>query len=194
MGWKKWLPAYLWYSGILMQTILVILGIHALIAAADRRPAHKLHKEIFERLSEQDFCNRTLSGLSFNWKDFTEFKADVASSKAQIEKLEYTNRGSVGRTNEGSHVYRLVMRATVKDLRTGELIQFPPRYERLVEVDSRDRIVGCTLEENKNTLKSDKLQNIRTQACERPGWERRELCDEGTERCYPMTLCEQGSS
>ena len=36
MSFKKWFPSYLWYSGILMQALLVIMGIHSLVAAFDR--------------------------------------------------------------------------------------------------------------------------------------------------------------
>lgn len=191
MAWKKWLPAYLWYSGILMQMFLVILGIHALLSAADRRPAHSLHKRLFEQLGEQEFCNQTFRGLEFDWKESKSFKADVSSNHARIDELVYTNRGSLGRTPDGYHVYRIELKAKVRDLVTGEVIQFPARNERLVEVDPRNQIVACHPEMNARNLSVDKMQTIRTQTCEKPGWKRRALCDAGTERCYPMTLCEK---
>jgi hypothetical protein len=193
MSFKKWFPSYLWYSGILMQALLVIMGIHSLVAAFDRRPAHTLHTRLFEKLNEQEFCNSTFAGQEFDWKEPKALHADLKSDRAEIEKFVYMNRGSVGRTADGYHVYRLELQATVKDLGTNEVIQFPPRHERLVEVDARNRIVACHPDMNARNLHLDHLQEIRSVACEKPGWKRRQLCDGGTDRCYPMTLCEKGS-
>lgn len=193
MSFKKWLPAYLWYSGILMQALLVIMGIHSLVAAFDRRPAHTLHTQLFTKMAEQDFCNSTLKGQEFDWREPKVIQVDLKSNKAEIQKVAYTNRGSVGKTPEGYHVYRLQLEAEIKDLGTSEVIHFPPRNERLVEVDSRNRIVACHPELNAPNLSADRLQEIKSQACEKAGWSRRLLCDKGSERCYPMTLCERGS-
>ncbi len=192
MSFKNWFPSYLWYSGILMQALLVILGIHSLVSAFDRRPAHTLHSKVFQKLNDQDFCNSTFASQEFEWREAKTFTVDLKSPKAEIEKISYTNRGSVGRTPDGYHVYRLQIEATVKDLTTGEAIRFPPRFERLVEVDSRHRIVACHPDLNAHNLSSEKLQDVRKQTCEKSGWSRRLLCDNGTERCYPMTLCESG--
>lgn len=176
-----------------MQALLVIMGIQSLVAAYDRRPAHTLHKRVFQNLSEPEFCNSTFVAQEFGWQEPTSFRADIKSDKAEIENLTYVNQGSIGRTPEGSHVYRLQMAAKIKDLRTNEVIQFPARFERLVEVDSRNRIVGCYPESNASRLKSDALQTMTSKACEKPGWTRRLMCDRGTERCYAMTLCERSS-
>ncbi len=175
-----------------MQALLVILGIHSLVSAFDRRPAHTLHSKVFQKLNDQDFCNSTFASQEFEWREPQTFTVDLKSPKAEIEKISYTNRGSVGRTPDGYHVYRLQIEATVKDLTTGEAIRFPPRFERLVEVDSRHRIVACHPDLNAHNLSSEKLQDVRKQTCEKSGWSRRLLCDNGTERCYPMTLCESG--
>ena len=58
---------------------------------------------------------------------------------------------------------------------------------------ARNRIVACHPDMNARNLHLDHLQEIRSVACEKPGWKRRQLCDGGTDRCYPMTLCEKGS-
>jgi|GEM_PF-6348755 len=176
-----------------MQALMVIMGIHSLVAAFDRRPAHTLNARIFQKLNEEDFCNSTFRGNTFNWQEPTLFQADVTSDRAQIEELKYTNKGSVGRTPEGYHVYRLALQSTIKDLGTNEVIRFPSRFERLVEVDTRNRIVACHPEMNVHNLASNNLQEFRSEKCEKPGWTRRLMCDKGSDRCYPMTLCERGS-
>lgn len=193
MSFKKWLPSYLWFSGVLFQALFVTFAIHSLLAAWPSRPAHIFHDQIFQKLSELEFCNSSLSDSDFRWEGAKEFQVQLSAKNAEIVSLRYRNRGSVGRTSQGDHVYRVQFEASIKDLSDGAVVRFPPGHEGLLQVNRNNRVVSCYSQENAANLQVDKLHQVRRQPCEKPGWSRRWLCDQDSERCYPMSLCSRGS-
>ncbi len=190
--WNEALTGYFWYSGIVVQFAVVLIGLQTFSGLFERRPTHRLARAISEKLTDTKNCTFQFRGTPFSWLDPQSFTTEeVSASGAELIKLTYRNLGSMGITPEGYHLYRVVFEASIKDTSTGEIVVFPPLAEQLMQVNSDSRVVTCSPEISNGTRSdSTQVQEVSMKPCETPGWSRRFLCDRGTNRCYPMAQCE----
>lgn len=195
MTLKSALPGYLWYSGILVQLAIVLMGLQTLAGLLELRPTHRLAAKLSEKLEADKYCATLFRGQVFAWLDPQPFTVDdVAVRGAELVRLAYRNEGSTGTSPEGYHLYRVSFEAEIRDTGSRETIAFPPLAELIFEVNKDDRIVDCRHEPLAASagapVAPTAAQDVRYQACEKSGWSRRYLCDRGTERCYPVSQCE----
>jgi hypothetical protein len=188
---KKWLPAYLWYSGMLMQCVLVLIGLQSFMATIQWRPTHALERDLNAHLSDTEECTQKFVGEEFAWLNPRIVDMQMRTRSAELVQLQYRNAGSVEITPAGHHIYRVWFEPSVKDLKSGEVVRFPPRVEQYFEVDLAGRIVRCVAGHADTYVPAPNLQENVTKACEEKGWARRMACDRGTDRCYPLAQCER---
>ncbi len=187
---KRWLPAYLWFSGILMMCVVVLIGLQSLMTMVSWRPTHTLERKLAKELSNTLSCTEKFSGQQFSWLNPRIVDLQMRSRGAELVQLEYRNSGSLELLANGHHVYRVWFEPSVKDLKSGEVVRFPPRIEQYFEVDHSGTIVACVARGGQ-IVPASNLQETVTKACEEKGWSRRMVCDKGTERCYPLAQCEK---
>ncbi len=188
---KNWLPAYLWYSGMLMQCVIVLIGLQSLMASIQWRPTHALERKLSTELAKIDECTQMFNGQDFSWLNPRTVDMQMRTRVAELVHLQYRNAGSLEINPAGHHIYRVWFEPSVKDLKSGEVVKFPPRSEQFFEVDLNGKIVRCVSGHQDQFVPAPNLQESVTKACEEKGWTRRMTCDRGTDRCYPLAQCER---
>lgn len=192
---KRWGPAYLWYSGILFQCLIVLFGLQALLGRMIVRPTHVAERDLNAFLSDDKNCTDLFAGQEFSWLNPARVEFVARDWRgAELDQLIYRNAGSYALTENGSHVYRIYFEADIKDKKSGEIVRFPPRVEQYFEVAHNGKINRCISTYKAQTAPAANLQESVTRACDEKGWSRRLVCDRGTERCYPLAQCERGGS
>jgi len=190
----RWLPAYLWYSGVLLQCLLVLLGLQGLFGLIERRPAHALEREVAKQLADEAQCTLILAGQQFSWLQPQRIAFSKITTRASLTNLVYRNGGTQAITARGNHIYRVWFETEIKELNGGSLIRFPSRGEQHLEVDGKNRIVRCVDGPSSRFSEATNLQVKVHKECEKKGWQRPLLCDRGTDRCYPMGQCSQAKA
>lgn len=188
---KKWGPAYLWYSGVLLQCVIVLIGLQALFKLWDRRPTYSLERKLGQQLSDVTECSALLSGQDFAWLKPIPVPLELKNRRAELIRLAYRNSGSIDLSPSANHIYHVWFEIDVKDLESGETTHFPSRFDQYLEVSRGGKIIKCVAGLKDRHMAAPNLQEVRPQACEKRGWTRRMLCDRGTERCYPLAQCER---
>lgn len=190
---KGWGPAYLWYSGILFQCLIVLFGLQALLGRMIVRPTHVAERDLNAFLSDDKNCTDLFAGQEFSWLSpaRVDLKPDFFNRSAELDRLIYRNAGSYALDENGNHVYRVYFEADIKDKKTGEIVRFPPHVEQYFEVARNGKINRCNSTYKSQVTPAANLQESVTRPCDEKGWSRRLLCDRGTERCYPLAQCER---
>ena len=197
---RKWLPSYLWFSGILFQSLAILMALQTFVGRMDwRHPAHKLEATIHEKLSNAEYCSNLFRGHQFSWEMPKQVEADFKQPGAELTRLIYRNAGSLGMNASGHHIYSVPFQAWIRDEASGREIRFPVQTEQYFEVDMNNRIVGCLSLDGSRAPASalaliPHVKRVENRACERAGWSREMVCDQGTERCYPVAQCARKGS
>ena len=168
-----------------------MFGVHTLAGLVEWRSTHALAKDLRKNLNEEAVCARLFVGQNFSWLEAQPFSIDLTSSGAEFASLTYVNKGSVGQGAKGNHLYRVAFEAAVRDKDSQEVVRFPSFYNHLFEVDGHNVIVSCHPDDLLRFSTSTPAQEVTYKPCETEGWQRRMLCDRGTDRCYPVSQCER---